>query len=326
MFKIVLAGSVSSSLVTLEQLVDHQMDVIAVFGYEPKSTSQISGYVSMKEFCDKHQIAYYPFEKINSTENLHILKELKPDIFFVVGLSQLVSDELLSVAKMGNIGFHPTYLPKGRGRAPIAWLILEEKFGAANFFLMSSGVDDGPIFIQDVFSVDETDDAASIEEKILTSIKQALNNWLPRLKKGEWNFVPQNEIDASYYGKRTPEDGIINWNCSSKDIDKLIRASSSPHPGAFTFVNTNKIYLWNSKIETDIKIKGVIGRVLLSKENNYLIQCGEGLLWIYNVTDENLNPVTLKVGQKLAYYTELEIYNLRKEIQELKEWIKKITS
>jgi methionyl-tRNA formyltransferase len=326
MFKIVLAGSVTSSLVTLEQLVHHKMNVVGVFGYEPKNTSEVSGYVSMKKFCEENQIAYYPFNKINSIENLNILKELNPDIFFVVGLSQLVSEEMLSVAKMGNVGFHPTHLPKGRGRAPIAWLILEEKFGAANFFLMCEGADDGPIFIQEAFSVDEKDNAASIEQKILTAIKQALNKWLPLLKKSEWNFVPQNEIDASYYGKRTAEDGIINWNSSSKNIDKIIRASSNPHPGAFTFLNTNKIFIWRSKIETDIKIKGVTGRVLLIKENNFLIQCGEGLLWISDVTDENLKPVNLKVGQKLGYYTDLEIYNLRKEIQELKEWIQKITS
>jgi methionyl-tRNA formyltransferase len=326
MFRIVLAGSVKSSLITLEQLVHHEMNVIAVFGYEPKDTSAISGYVSMKEFCDEHKIGYYPFEKINSIDNLSILKELKPDIFFVTGLSQLVSDEMLSVAKIGNVGFHPTCLPKGRGRAPIAWLILEEKFGAANFFLLGSGTDDGPIFVQNVFSVDETDNAATVEQKILTGIKQALNKWLPHLKKGEWNFIPQNEDDASYYGKRSAEDGIINWNSGYGDIDKLIRASSNPHPGAFTFLNTTKIYIWDSKKEKDIKIKGVTGRVLLIKENNFLIQCGEGLLWISNVTDENLKPVALKVGQKLGYYPELEIYNLRKEIQGLKEWIQKITS
>ena len=326
MFKIVLAGSVTSSLVTLQQLVHHKMNVVGVFGYEPKNTSEVSGYVSMKEVCDNNQIAYYPFNKINSIENLNILKELNPDIFFVVGLSQLVSEEMLSVSKMGNVGFHPTHLPKGRGRAPIAWLILEEKFGAVNFFLMGEGADDGPIFIQEIFSVDETDNASTVEQKILTSIKQALDKWLPVLKKGEWNFIPQNEIDASYYGKRTAEDGIINWNNSSAYIDKLIRASSNPHPGAFTFLNTNKIFIWRSKIETDIKIKGVTGRVLLIKENNFLIQCGEGLLWISNVTDESFKPVTLKVGQKLGYYADLEIYNLRKEIQELKEWIQKGTS
>jgi methionyl-tRNA formyltransferase len=326
MYKIVLAGSVNSSLVTLEQLVHHQMDVAAVFGYEPKNTSEISSYVSMKEFCHNHQIAYYPFSKINSVENLNILKELKPDIFFVVGLSQLVSDEMLSVSKLGNVGFHPTYLPKGRGRAPIAWLILEEKIGAANFFLMGSGTDDGPIFIQEVFSVEETDNAAGIEQKILISIKQALSNWLPHLKKGEWNFVPQNEMDASYYGKRAPEDGIINWNCSAENIDKLIRASSKPHPGAFTFANTSKIYIWHSQIETGVKIKGVTSRVLLIKEDKFLVQCGKGLLWIYGITNDSSQPVVLKVGQKLGYYPELEIYNLRNEIQELKEWIKKITS
>lgn len=322
MFRIVLAGSVKSSLVTLQSLVSHEMNVVGVLGYEPKNTAGVSGFISMKEFCNTRLIPYYAFEKINSADNLQLLEELRPDIFFVVGLSQLVSNEMLSIAKVGNVGFHPTFLPRGRGRAPIAWLILEEKLGAANFFLMGTGADDGPIFVQKTFIVEETDNAATIEQKILISINEALNFWLPSLKKDEWTFTSQNEELATYYGKRNSEDGIIDWNICSKDIDKLIRASSRPHPGAYSFLGTKKILIWNSKIENEIQIKGVVGRILLIKNNEFMIQCGNGLLWLTNITDENENAVVLKVGQRLGYYPELEIYNLKKEIQEIKEWIK----
>ncbi len=323
MLKIVLAGSVKSSLETLKSLVKHEMNVIGVLGYEPSNITNISGYVSMKAFCDEHTIPYYAFVKINSEQIFHTLKELQPDILFVVGLSQLVSENILSVAKLGNIGFHPTALPAGRGRAPIAWLILEEKVGAANFFLMGKGTDDGPIFIQQKFSVEETDTAASIQTKILKSLSESLDSWLPSLKKDEWIFTSQDEGKASYYGKRNPEDGIINWNSSSEKIDKLIRASSKPYPGAYTFQGTNKILIWHSKIEKEIKIKGVIGRVLLVRNNEFLVQCGTNLLWLTDITDESFNSVTLKVGEKLGYYPELEIYNLKKEIQLIKEWIQK---
>ncbi len=326
MHKIVIAGSVTSTKITLEMLIKNRLNVIAVFGYEAEDTSKISGYVNMKSFCIENSISYYPFKKINDQNNIELLRQLQPDIFFVVGLSQLVSAEMLFIAKLGNIGFHPTLLPRGRGRAPIAWLILEEKIGAANFFLINEKADAGPIFVQEPFVISDSDTAFTVEQKITSAIIIALDKWLPALKSGVWNPIPQNEFLASFYEKRMPDDGYIDWRLNATIINKIIRASSNPHPGAYSFLGSKKIFIWASTIEYSIPIKGVIGRVLLSKERSYLIQCGEGLIWISDVTDESLESVVLNVGQKLGYYNELEIYKLKKEIQSLKEWVKNQTS
>jgi methionyl-tRNA formyltransferase len=319
MLRIVLAGSVGSSFVTLKKLVEHELSVIAVFGLEPKDESKVSGYVNMKEYCDKHGIAYYPFAKISSESIKEVLLKLEPDIFFVIGLSQLIPTELLQIPKIGNIGFHPTLLPKGRGRAPIAWLILEEKHGAANFFLMGNGVDDGPVFVQKEFEVENNDTAMTIERKILENTEKALDEWLPELKKGKWNPISQQEMNASWYGKRAPEDGWIDWEKPADYIHKLIRASSPPHPGAYSFLGNQKVLVYHSVLEVEMKIKGVIGRVLIERDQSCLIQTGAGLLWISEVFNENKERAFLKVGQKLGYYTELEIYKINKEIQKLKE-------
>jgi methionyl-tRNA formyltransferase len=273
----------------------------------------------MKEYCAKHGIAYYPFAKISSESIKEVLLKLEPDIFFVIGLSQLIPTELLQIPKIGNIGFHPTLLPKGRGRAPIAWLILEEKHGAANFFLMGNGVDDGPVFVQKEFEVENNDTAMTIERKILENTEKALDEWLPELKKGKWNPISQQEMNASWYGKRAPEDGWIDWEKPADYIHKLIRASSPPHPGAYSFLGNQKVLVYHSVLEVEMKIKGVIGRVLIERDQSCLIQTGAGLLWISEVFNENKERAFLKVGQKLGYYTELEIYKINKEIQKLKE-------
>ena len=85
--------------------------------------------------------------------------------------------------KLGCIGFHPTLLPKGRGRAPLAWLILKEKKGAASFFLMDKKADSGPVFVQEPFEIEDNDDASRVEKKIEIAIEKALDKWLPELKK-----------------------------------------------------------------------------------------------------------------------------------------------
>lgn len=319
MHRIVLAGSVTSSLATLKKLVAHNLNVVGVLGYEPADHSLVSGYVNMHDYCLQNNIPYAPFKKISSPATRQILTDWQPDIFFVVGLSQLVPEDMLAIAKLGNIGFHPTVLPKGRGRAPVAWLILEEPEGAANFFLMGEGADDGPIFTQKRFAVEQNDTATTIGEKILTAINEALDEWLPQLKAGRWEPVQQDDSAATYYAKRGPEDGWIDWTQPAPDIDKLIRASSRPHPGAYTFSADRKISVFQSKIEKDKKIKGVAGSVLLKSGKEYLIQTGSGLIWISDVIDENESEVELKVGQRLGLYAELEIYKLKNEIKLIKQ-------
>lgn len=318
MHRIVLAGSVNSSMATLKKLVEHQAGIVGVFGYEPDDTFNISGYVNMQDYCNAQDIRYTPFKKINSDAVKNTLTELKPDIFFVVGLSQLVSSDILSIAKLGNIGFHPTLLPKGRGRAPIAWLVLEEESGAANFFLMGEGTDDGPVFVQKAFKVTNEDNAATIEKKILEAINVALDEWLPQLNANIWQPIPQDESLASYYGKRTPADGCIDWSASASDIDKLIRASAFPHPGAFSFINDQKLAIQGSKLETDLKIKGVVGSVLLNRGEEFLIQTGDGQIWISDIANLDGN-YRLKVGDKLGYYSDIEIYQLKKELKLIKQ-------
>ena len=42
--KIVFIGGVNSSLIALKKLIEHNVDIEMVFGYEPESTELVSGY------------------------------------------------------------------------------------------------------------------------------------------------------------------------------------------------------------------------------------------------------------------------------------------
>ena len=86
-----------------------------------------------------------------STRKMYIAQSMPPrapDLLFVTGLSQIVKPPLLNLPRIGCIGFHPTWLPKGRGRAPLGWLVLDGVPGAATFFLdgrgLGFGADTGP--------------------------------------------------------------------------------------------------------------------------------------------------------------------------------------
>lgn len=313
MYKVIVVGAVKGTEITINLLVKHGFEIAAIFGHEPKNETNVSGLFNLSEIANKNNIPYFGFQNINSIDIVEKVNDIKPDIVFAVGFSQLLKNEWLTIPKLGCIGFHPTNLPLGRGRAPIAWLVLNETKGAACFFLMGNGADDGPIFAKEVFDITANDNADSVAKKISVAMEKALDSWLPELKSGIWNPIPQDEINASYYGIRKPDDGIIDWKESYQNINKLIKASSKPHPGAYFYFQGEKIIVWDCEIELSLNIKGVNGRVLLINETKgYLIQCGIGLIWIKSLTHES--NISIKVGDYLGYKVEDEIQKLWKKI------------
>jgi methionyl-tRNA formyltransferase len=45
--------------------------------------------------------------------------------------------------------------------------------------------------------------------------------------------VPQPDEEPSFYPKRTPDDGALDWTQTTQAIDRLVRAVAPPYPGAF---------------------------------------------------------------------------------------------
>jgi methionyl-tRNA formyltransferase len=313
--KIAVVGGIFSTQVVVEKLAEHDFTDVMVWGYSPPSVANISGWVNLEETAYNYGFRFSPFVKIAECENE--IREYFPDILFVVGLSQIIPASTIDIPRLGAIGFHPTALPKGRGRAPIAWLILNEAKGAATFFKLRKGVDDGPILAQTFFDVTDTDNAKSLEEKIITAEKSALVVVLKNLKAGINVVNEQDHKNATWYGKRAPEDGWINWETSANDIAKLVRATSKPYPGAYSFAGNETVRIWCAQV-IDRPIVGVVGRIVQvdnSGSGNFIIQCGKGLL---NVLDwSSSGDWSPQVGARLGYYLELEVQLLRSYCRDL---------
>ncbi len=323
--RIVVAGATSSTRLTLEALLRHGAPVVGVLQLRPESSHLVTGFEALDKIAEPAGVDCLTFRNINDATVLARVREWQPDLLFVVGLSQLVGAELLQVPTLGSVGFHPTFLPAGRGRAPLAWLVLDNTPGAANFFLMDEGTDSGPLFVQEPFTVTAEDYAGDVGAKLDTATVRALDRWIPRLLAGEWNPQPQDEILATYNGRRSPEDGLIDWNNSALQTHSLIRASADPHPGAYTWLSDRKLLVWKAHLETKLPWRGVAGRVLLiCPERGALVQAGDGLLWLTEVqfadqpAPQHPSEV-LKVGQKLGMVLQDEVASLKSRLSQLEK-------
>ncbi|MCO6047420.1 hypothetical protein NG895_26250 [Aeoliella sp. ICT_H6.2] len=325
--RIVFAGSVNTSRTALESIVAAGGNLVGVLELAPSASRNVSGFAELSDIAARAEVPIVRFEKINSPEVMTAVERWQPDLLFVVGLSQLVADELLNLPRLGCVGFHPTLLPEGRGRAPIAWLALGQARGAATFFLMDAGADSGPILAQHPFDVSPDDYAFDIEEKVNQSIREALGQWLPRLNAGEWAPAPQDHSQASYLGKRTPADGHIDWCLAATDIAQLVRAASRPLPGAYTYLGNAKLIVWQATIVENANIQGIPGRVLnFDSDKRPLLQTGNGVLRLdeIDIVCDSLDTPKLRVGSQLGYSAEDEVHRLRKKVAKLEAKLQRV--
>jgi methionyl-tRNA formyltransferase len=283
----------------LEEMIKAKFPINMVFSLDEQYSKNVSGYRPIHEIAESHRIPYMKFHKISDEKNIEIIKEIQPDYIFVIGLSQLVDKRILDIASKGTIGFHPTPLPKYRGRAAVVWqVLLGVRKTKCTLFMLDEGMDSGDILGQEEYIIEDTDYAKDVESKLCDALRRLSERILPGLMEDTIIPQKQNEDEATYLLIRRPEDGLINWNEPVEKIHRLIRAVSHPYPGAFgMYDGMHKIIIWRAEIIENKNIIGIPGQICRIAENSFDVLGVDGII---RITDyENENNIKMYVGHKL---------------------------
>ena len=296
--KTILIGAVTTTRRVLETMIEVDFPISYVFSLDDAVSENVSDYDPIFKTAEKHNVPYKKFKKINDEENVKIIKEIEPDYIFVIGLSQLVKDEIINAAKKGVVGFHPAPLPKYSGRATNVWQqLLGVKESAVSVFFIDDGIDSGDILAQEPYYIGDDDYCQDVLDKIDEAAIIAMRKVLIGLRDNTLVPVKQNDEEASYTLKRSPEDGLIDWNQPIKDIHLFIRAISKPYPGAFSMYDgKSKIVIYRAEILENKKYIGFNGQIAELRKDGFDVVCKDGLL---RVTDyENVDNVKMFVGHR----------------------------
>ncbi|MDP4797625.1 MAG: methionyl-tRNA formyltransferase [Crocinitomicaceae bacterium] len=196
-------------------------------------------------------IAFSTFEKIpvfsgnprnNSTSEF--TKDKTIDVLISINYLFIIEKDLIDHPKMISFNIHGSLLPKYRGRTPHVWAIINnEKKTGITAHIIDEGCDTGEILEQITIPISDDDSGSSILEKFADLYVPLVDSVLTKIKGNSLKKIPQKNELATYFGKRTPDDGKINWNWQKERIRNWVRAQKSPYPGAFTFFNENKIII-----------------------------------------------------------------------------------
>jgi methionyl-tRNA formyltransferase len=165
------------------------------------------------------------------------LHQLRPDFIFSFYYRSLIGAGVLGCARRAALNMHGSLLPKYRGRAPVNWAIVHgERETGATLHHMVAKADAGDIVDQQAVPILCDDTARDVMDKVTTAAEIVLARSLPLLAAGIASRAPQ-PAGSPYYGRRTPEDGRIDWRWPAARIHNLVRAVAPPYPGAFAEVS-----------------------------------------------------------------------------------------
>jgi methionyl-tRNA formyltransferase len=234
----------------LKRLIEIGENILGLVTLDPESLVKVAGATDLAQITEDAQIPTLRIRNINQPEAVAWIREKTPDVVLVVGWTQLLKQELLRIPKIACLGFHASLLPKYRGRAPVNWAIINGETVTGNTMLkLEPDADTGDIVAQKTIPITDEDDCKTIYQKVGQTEVQMLEEVLPMIRRGVLPRKKQEDSQATVMPKRRPEDGLIAWGRSTREIYNWVRALTDPYPGAFSWLNGKRIWIWAARTD-----------------------------------------------------------------------------
>lgn len=285
--RIVYIGLVDFSYHCLKEVIKNGGNVVGII--TKKESKYNTDFKDLTPIANMYNIPVYHVKSINSEKAFNIVSELKPDVIFCFGWSEIIKKKLLEYPSLGIIGVHPSNLPFNKGRHPLVWtLALGLEKSALTFFRMDEGADTGDIISQKEFKISYEDDANSVYEKIKQIASTQIKEFLPKLIKGKIMFIPQDKNRGNYWRKRFKIDGKIDWRMSSRAIYNLVRALTHPYVGAHCIYKGQDIKIWKVEELKNFPRNIEPGKVIEVSSKWIIVKCYDGAIKIIDHEFEKL--------------------------------------
>ncbi len=264
--KFAFVTCVQIGLSCMEAIYEVNGSLDLIISIPDEKAKKKSGRIFVDDFAAKNNIPVVKSNHVNDAAVIEAIKAHNIDWLFIIGWSQIASKEVIETPNIGAIGAHPTLLPVGRGRAAIPWAIIKglDKTGVS-FFKMDVGVDTGLILRQEEVPIQPTETALTLYNKVNKAHETLIKKLFVDLQNNNVEGKVQDESKATYWEGRKPKDGELSETMSLNEVDRLVRATTKPYPGAFIIRDDKKIIIWKG-IKSEQKIESNIYHEIVLKD------------------------------------------------------------
>ncbi len=278
--KILWLGTPLISAIVLEKLIKENYNIVGVVAQidKPVGRKMKCEPVPTKVVANKYSIPIYQPVKIRN--EFEFIKDIKPDLIITLAYGQIIPHEMLIIPTFGCLNLHGSLLPKYRGAAPMQYALLNgDKITGITLMEMVDKMDAGKMYYKKEIRIEDEDNIDSLTLKMANCAYETLVEGLPDYLNGLNNGIEQDENLATFTSKIKPEDQIISFDDSAKNIHNKIRALNS-EPGCY-FVYKNVNYKVGSSRIVDNKCK--VGEIINYDKNGLYIGTADKILQIISI-------------------------------------------
>lgn len=262
----------------------HIIALVATAPGQPEYRAQEDDF---KKLANQVNAPFHSSPKINSEEFQKSLRDSRAEIGVSINWPTLIRQQTCSIFKYGILNGHAGDLPRYRGNACPNWAIIngESLIGLCVHVMDPDAVDAGDIYVRRQFPIDETVSITEVYNWLDNVFPDIFSQALERVQDPD--FEPEDQslsgITPLRCHPRRPEDSLIDWTIPARDIARLVRASSRPFMGAYSYLEgETKVTIWRCKlVQLDQEIAAVPGQILgRGPSRGILVACGSGIIEI----------------------------------------------
>ncbi|MCL5043677.1 MAG: formyltransferase [Deltaproteobacteria bacterium] len=270
-----------------QALLEAGAPIAALFTHEDAPGENI-WWRPVRELARRHAIPVHLCPEIDRAGTAQVAR-LRPALLYSFYWRSLLPAALLELAALGAYNLHGSLLPAYRGRAPVNWMLINgERRAGVTLHHMVARADAGDIVAQRAVDIEESDTALSLHLKLARLGAELVREMHPSIVAGRAPRRPQDLSQGSYFGRRRPEDGRIDWRWPARRVFDFVRALTHPYPGAFCFAGGRKLFVWEAKVSAETLAPAAPGSIIGPGPDGAVeVAAGQGSVWLLRTQFEN---------------------------------------
>jgi methionyl-tRNA formyltransferase len=224
--KVVLVGEESAGIQTLKLVERKGHEVVAVITSAAAAVANRS--TSLHDVATKLGYRIWAPHLVKDAGFANTIRVEATDILLNVHSLNIIHDRVLTAPTIGCFNLHPGPLPRYAGLNAVSWAIYRgETQHGVTIHRMGAVVDAGTIAYQELFPVEDSDNGLLVSSKC-TRLGLALIEKLLDAAATDPASIPAHEQNSEcreYFGRGIPNDGVIDWNVSVRQVRNFVRAA-----------------------------------------------------------------------------------------------------
>lgn len=275
----IFAGTPSFAATALDAVVaaGHVVPLVLTQPDRPSGRGMKLAETAVAQAAHKHGLRVEKPTSLKTAETQALLIEQGADVMVVAAYGLLLPAPVLAIPRKGCLNIHASLLPRWRGAAPIQRAIeAGDAFTGISIMQMDVGLDTGAVLLEKKIPIAADDSSASLFDRLALLGAEAMVDALANLDN--LSAKPQPIDGVTYARKILKTEAPIDWTQPAVVLERRVRAFD-PFPGSQFVLNGETLKVWRATAMKADK-SNVPGTVIGSRNDELVIQCGEGQLRI----------------------------------------------